>query len=73
MANMRHKMIWEGGPYYYKGIIGGKTGFTNESKNTLVTAAERNGLTLIAVVLKSDTANVYTDTKKLFNYGFRNF
>lgn len=72
-ATMRHKMIWEGGPYYYKGIIGGKTGFTDQAKNTLVTAAERHGLTLIAVVLKSDTANVYTDTKKLFNYGFRNF
>ena len=72
-ATMRHKMIWEGGPYYYKGIIGGKTGFTDEARNTLVTAAERNGLTLIAVVLKSDTANVYTDTRKLFNYGFRIF
>lgn len=72
-ATMRHKMIWEGGPYYYKGIIGGKTGFTDEARNTLVTAAERNGLTLVAVVLKSDTANVYTDTRKLFNYGFRNF
>ncbi|MCR5430499.1 MAG: D-alanyl-D-alanine carboxypeptidase [Eubacterium sp.] len=72
-ATMRHKMIWEGGPYYYKGIIGGKTGFTDQSGNTLVTAAERNDLTLIAVVLKSDTAHVYTDTKKLFDYGFRNF
>lgn len=72
-ATMRHKMIWEGGPHYYNGIIGGKTGFTDQSKNTLVTAAERSGLTLIAVVLKSDSTNVYTDTKKLFNYGFRNF
>ena len=73
MANMRHKMIWEGGPYYYKGIIGGKTGFTDQAGNTLVTAAERNGLTLICVVMKSNTNNVYTDTRKLFNYGFRNF
>ena len=72
-ATMRHKMIWEGGPYYYKGIIGGKTGFTDQAKNTLVTAAKRSDLTLIAVVLKSDTSNVYTDTRKLFNYGFRNF
>ena len=72
-ATMRHKMIWEGGPYYYKGIIGGKTGFTDQARNTLVTAAKRNGLTLVCVVLKSDTANVYTDTRKLFNYGFRNF
>lgn len=73
ISSMRHKMIWEGGPYYYKGIIGGKTGFTDQAKNTLVTAAERKGLTLICVVLKSDTTHVYTDTRKLFNYGFRNF
>lgn len=72
-ATMRHKMIWEGGPNYYKGIIGGKTGFTDQAGNTLVTAAERDGLTLIAVVLKSDTTHVYTDTKKLFDYGFKNF
>lgn len=72
-ATMRHKMIWEGGPYYYKGIIGGKTGFTDQSGNTLVTAAKRNGLTLVAVVLKSDSSHVYTDTKKLFDYGFKNF
>ena len=72
-ATMRHKMIWEGGPYYYKGIIGGKTGFTDQAGNTLVTAAKRNGLTLVCVVLKSDTAHVYTDTKALFNYGFKNF
>ncbi len=73
IASMRHKMIWKGGPYYYKGIIGGKTGFTDQSGNTLVTAAERNGLTLVAVVLKSDTNHVYTDTKKLFDYGFSHF
>ena len=73
ISSMRHKMIWEGGPYYYKGIIGGKTGFTDQARNTLVTAAERNGLTLIAVVLKSDTTHVYTDTKKLFDYGFEHF
>ena len=72
-ATMRHKMIWEGGPYYYNGIIGGKTGFTDQAGNTLVTAAERKGLTLVCVVLKSDTSHVYTDTKALFNYGFRNF
>ena len=73
MSTMRHKMIWEGGPYYYKGIIGGKTGFTDQARNTLVTAAKRGNLTLIAVVLKSDTNNVYTDTAALFNYGFKNF
>ncbi len=72
-STMRHKMVWKGGPYYYEGIIGGKTGYTDEARNTLVTAAERNGLTLVAVVLKSDTSHVYTDTAALFNYGFKHF
>lgn len=69
----RHKMVREYSGYYYDGIIGGKTGFTNESGTTLVTAAERDGMTLIAVVLNSNGDHVYLDTAALFDYGFDNF
>ena len=69
----RHKMVWLTSGYYYDGIIGGKTGYTDEAGNTLVTAAKRNGTTLISVVLKSNTFNVYEDTKKLLDFGFDNF
>lgn len=69
----RHKMVREYSGYYYDGIIGGKTGFTNESGTTLVTAAERDGMTLIAVVLNSNGDHVYLDTAALFDYGFKNF
>ncbi|MEG2857041.1 MAG: D-alanyl-D-alanine carboxypeptidase family protein [Clostridia bacterium] len=58
----------------YPGIIGGKAGYTTAAKFTLVTAAERDGVTLIAVVMKSPRNNdKYKDTKALFDYGFDNF
>ena len=68
-----HKMITEEG-MLYDGCIGGKTGYTDEAQNTLVTAAERNGQTLIAVVLRSPGLYVsYDDTKVLLDYGFDHF
>ena len=72
-AIQRHKMVWPTSGYYYDGIIGGKTGFTDQSGTTLVTYAKRNGMTLIAVVLHSNGTNVYKDTKELLDYGFNNF
>ena len=55
----------------YEGAIGGKTGFTNNAGRCLVFCAERDGLTLIGVVLNCytwfDTATVMLD------YGFENF
>lgn len=55
------------------GIVGSKTGFTDESRNTLVTCAERNGMKLICVVMKEETPYQYDDTNLLFDYGFSNF
>ena len=43
-----------------------KNGCTGEAKNTLITAAERNGVTLIAVVMKSGkTEEKFEDTVAL--------
>ena len=39
--------------FYYEGVIGGKTGYTSVSQNTLVTAAKRGDRELIAVVMKA--------------------
>lgn len=72
-AIQRHKMVWPSSGYYYDGIIGGKTGFTDQSGTTLVTYAKRDGMTLIAVVLQSNGTNVYNDTKALLDFGFKNF
>ena len=59
--------------FYYEGVIGGKTGYTQKSQNTLVTAARRGDRELIAVVMKSQNYIVYTDTVALFDYGFNQF
>ena len=64
-----HKMLYPNDSRYYAGIIGGKTGYTSKAGNTLVTAVERDGVRLIAVVMKSKSTH-YTDTKAMFDYGF---
>lgn len=69
----RHKMLFPLNSVYYEGILGGKTGYVDQSGNTLVTFARRNGMTLISVVMKSNSDNVYKDTKLLLDYGFNNF
>ncbi len=61
------------GEYAYEGLIGGKTGYTNAARQTLVTCAERNGMKLICVVMKDESPNQFTDTIDLLNYGFNNF
>lgn len=69
-VTMGHKMLNPGDSRYYPGIIGGKTGYTSKAGNTLVTAAEKDGVRLIAVVMKSKSTH-YTDTKALLDYGFQ--
>lgn len=68
-----HKMLKKSTPYYYPGIVGGKTGYTTLAGNTLVTCARKNGLKLIAVILKGSTPQYWTDTKNLLDFGFENF
>ena len=69
----QHQMLNPNAIYYYEDAIGGKTGFTSEALNTLVTYANRDGLELIAVVMKCNAAEHYTDTAALFDYGFANY
>lgn len=69
-----HKMILPASEYHYDGVKEGKNGYTTTALNTLVTTAEKNGVKLIAVLLHCQGApSTYSDTKKLFNYGFDNF
>lgn len=67
----KHQLIT--GELPYEGVIGGKTGYTDQSRQTLVTCAEQNGMKLICVVFKEESPNQFTDTIELFNYGFQNF
>ncbi len=52
----------------YSGMLGGKTGFTKLSGRTLVTAAERNGTTLICITINAP--NDWQDHSNLFDFGF---
>ncbi len=69
--NNKHKLI--SGEIAYDGILGGKTGYTDLARETLVTCAERNGMKLICVVFKEESPAQFTDTVTLFDYGFGNF
>lgn len=69
--NNKHKLI--NGEIPYDGVLGGKTGYTDEARQTLVTCAEQNGMRLICVVFKEESPAQFTDTEALFDYGFHNF
>ena len=66
-------MFYEGNDYYYPKTIAGKTGYTDEALNTLVSCAADDNLELISVVLKTHGKNVYPDSVNLLEYGFNNF
>ncbi|WP_034331910.1 D-alanyl-D-alanine carboxypeptidase family protein [Bacillus sp. J37] len=58
----------------YEGIKGGKNGFVQEAGFTLVTTAERENISLIAVTLNSMySQQSYDDTITLLDYGFEHF
>lgn len=69
----QHKMIKKNSSFYYEDCEGGKTGFTNQALNTLVSFAKRGDTELIAVVLHDAGWGTYTDTTALLDYGFQNF
>ena len=59
---------------FYEGATGLKTGFTNSAMYCMSATAERNGMELIAVVMKSPTSNQrFEDAKALLDYGFANY
>ena len=67
-----HKML-PGFKYEYEGFLGGKTGYTEVARQTLVSCAERNGMRLICVVMKEEAPAQFTDTIELFDYAFSSF
>lgn len=64
--------------YYYKYAIAGKTGYTTQAKNCLVSVSNKDDLELICVVLSvglypDNLSAKFIDTKALFNYGYDNY
>ncbi len=62
-----------GKEYEYEHLVGTKTGYTDDARQTLVSCAEKDGMKLVCVILKEETPAQFTDTIELFNYGFDNF
>lgn len=68
-----HHLMLPGFKYAYDGVICGKTGYTNDARQTLVTLAQRGEMRLICVILKEEYPDQFLDTQKLFDYGFSQF
>ncbi len=74
--NMLHPITYP--KYGYDYCIGGKTGYTDIARWTLVTFAKKDNMELVCVVMKTNgpprvEPNEYTDTTKLLNFAFDNF
>ena len=63
MLTNHNRLLWS-----YEGCIGMKTGFTKKSGRCLVSAAKRNGITLVAVTLNAP--NDWNDHITMLDYGF---
>lgn len=69
-----HKMMQKDEEYYWEYVMGGKTGFTSQCLNTLVTYAQKDGKSLVSVILRVNGAGkAYDETKQILSYGFDNF
>lgn len=69
--NNKNKLV--SGEIKYEYYLGGKTGYTSDARQTLVSCAEKDGMRLVCVVMKEETPDQFNDTVTLFNYGFSNF
>ena len=59
---------------HYEGIVGGKTGHTNQGGYGLVTLVKRDNRRLVAVVNKAPTPKIRENIiTELLDYGFNNF
>ncbi|MGH1141981.1 D-alanyl-D-alanine carboxypeptidase family protein [Bacillus pseudomycoides] len=53
--------------------IGGKTGFTNEARNTLVLLNEKDGNRIVNVVMASQRPEIYEDMRQIADHSFSQF
>ncbi|MBF6172520.1 D-alanyl-D-alanine carboxypeptidase family protein [Nocardia blacklockiae] len=58
--------------YDYEGTLGGKTGYTDDARQTFVTAAERGGHRLVVTLLQADVRPIRPPQQaaRLLDYGF---
>mgnify|MGYP004624566875 FL=1 len=66
-----NELLIAGNSNYYPNLIAGKTGYTSEAGECLVSAAYNDNLELVGVILNSNSR--FKDTRSLYNYGYTNF
>lgn len=64
----QNRLFWS-----YYGVDGGKTGYNEKERQTVVTTAKKNNMELICVVLDSPENDLFNDATILFEHGFNNF
>ena len=67
-----NKMVKSNWPQYRSDCIGGKTGYTQAARNTLVNAAREGDFTVVTAVLHSSNTQ-YEDTSRMMDFAFQNF
>ena len=72
-----NQLLVPSNPNYYSYVTVGKTGFTTEAGECLVSCAYKNDLELICVVLGGTVVDGistrFSESKALYEYGFNNF
>ena len=69
--NSTNELLIAGNDNYYQYASTGKTGFTSQAKECLVSSAYNNDLEVICVILCSD--NRFLDTRNVYDYIFSNY
>lgn len=69
--NSTNELLISSSPFYYKYLTAGKTGFTSQAKECLVSSAYRDDLELICVVLGSNSR--FSDTRTIYEYAYSNY
>lgn len=71
-----NRMLRQEEQFYYPYAIGIKTGFTNDAGHCLISAAEKDGHQILAVILNTNENSLVAsakESKKLLEWGFANW
>lgn len=75
--NSTNELIIPNNKNYYPYLTSGKTGYTSQAGDCLVSCSYKNDLELICVILGGKTVNGtstrFSETKTLYNYGYDNY
>lgn len=70
-----NELIIPNSSFYYSSLTTGKTGFTTNAGECLVSSSYKDNLELICVVLgcSKNSNNRFTESKKIYDYGYENY